>query len=588
MASPNPPPFSETFQKASSLRSPTLVGDKERRKSSYFANGSPGGKHSPNGNTPPDFELDAAASKAVVPPVVKQATADSSIADTNHNGNKVEDVFARLSPIRKNILLAVFSLATALDVVSVSGLLTTTESISKDLGLTAGNITWILTAYAMTFASFLLLAGRLADLYPAQLVFEGGFVTLAIFFLVCSFVDNKYGFLVLRALQGISASMTIPSAYHLIVHLFPEKGKQQNALAMLGLIAAIANTLGVVLGGLFELASWKWLFRFMAILAFASAGVGALLLPWKMERHIAHSEFSKLQRLDLVGVFLMTGSLLLFILGLTSGTTEGWTHAQFLAPFLISVVMFCLFFVWESRLHEEKALLPMKLIKLPNLILLCFMAMTPYLWWGTVSLSLANYYQVVLHHSAILAAARILPIGVAGLIGGMLPQFFPVLLSRPKWTVIGGTFIAIVPALVLLILGDGGHGNDYWKYMFTGCAIGSFGMILTFLALNIGIIQAVPPEASGVAGALLQVSLQIGSVIGLSVQAGLYSRVDNDLSNWKGTQYGYYFDIAWLGVSLLAFIIFYRPDASRKVLSELQEKDQAHGDRIGTSEVSAA
>lgn len=153
MASPNPPPFSETFQKASSLRSPTLVGDKERRKSSYFANGSPGGKHSPNGNTPPDFELDAAASKAVVPPVVKQATADSSIADTNHSGNKVEDVFARLSPIRKNILLAVFSLATALDVVSVSGLLTTTESISKDLGLTAGNITWILTAYAMTFAS---------------------------------------------------------------------------------------------------------------------------------------------------------------------------------------------------------------------------------------------------------------------------------------------------------------------------------------------------------------------------------------------------------------------------------------------------
>jgi hypothetical protein len=71
-------------------------------------------------------------------------------------------------------------------------------------------------------------------------------------------------------------------------------------------------------GGLFELASWKWLFRFMAILAFASAGVGALLLPWKMGKHVADSQFSKMQRLDLVGVFLMTGSLLLFILGLTS------------------------------------------------------------------------------------------------------------------------------------------------------------------------------------------------------------------------------------------------------------------------------
>jgi hypothetical protein len=67
--------------------------------------------------------------------------------------------------------------------------------------------------------------------------------------------------------------------------------------------------------------------------------------------------------------------------------------------------------------------------------------------------------------------------GVAGLIGGMLPQFFPALLSRPKWTVVGGTFIAIVPATVLLIVGDGGKGNDYWRYMFTGCAIGSFGMM---------------------------------------------------------------------------------------------------------------
>lgn len=80
----------------------------------------------------------------------------------------------------------------------------------------------------------------------------------------------------------------------------------------------------------------------------------------------------------------------------------------------------------------------------------------------------------------------------------------------------------------------------------------------------------------------------LGSVIGLSVQAGLYSRVDNDLSNWKGTQYGYGFDIAWLGVSLLAFIIFYHPEASRKVLSELEEKEKTHGERIETADVSVA
>jgi hypothetical protein len=157
MASPNPPPFSATFQKASSLRSPaaTLVED-PKRKSSYFANGdhaSANGKHSPNAHSPPALDLDRHATKGSAVPVIKQSSGQSTISDVSTDGNKVEDIFARLSPARKHILLAVFSLATALDVVSVSGLLTTTESIAVDLGLTAGNITWVLTAYAMTFAS---------------------------------------------------------------------------------------------------------------------------------------------------------------------------------------------------------------------------------------------------------------------------------------------------------------------------------------------------------------------------------------------------------------------------------------------------
>lgn len=154
MAAPSDhPPFSETFQRGSSLRSPTLaptlVGDgKERRKSSYFANSSLNGKHSPTGTSPP---LDLDAEGKTVPSVVKQASGDSSLSGGGSQSQ--EEVFAALSPLRKNILLAVFSLATALDVVSVSGLLTTTESIAQDLGLRAGNLTWILTAYAMTFAS---------------------------------------------------------------------------------------------------------------------------------------------------------------------------------------------------------------------------------------------------------------------------------------------------------------------------------------------------------------------------------------------------------------------------------------------------
>jgi hypothetical protein len=172
MASPNPPPFSETFQK-SIPRSPTLVGERDTRRSSFFANKRPSATSdyftkptqtmagvtppdrahtSDSDTTPPNYDLDAplhATNKALAP---EDTHVNAVPAHNDDNG--VENTFARLSSVRKHVLLAVFSLATALDVVSVSGLITTTESISRDLGLEAGNITWILTAYAMTFASY--------------------------------------------------------------------------------------------------------------------------------------------------------------------------------------------------------------------------------------------------------------------------------------------------------------------------------------------------------------------------------------------------------------------------------------------------
>jgi hypothetical protein len=77
-----------------------------------------------------------------------------------------------------------------------------------------------------------------------------------------------------------------------------------------------------------------------------------------------------------------------------------------------------------------------------------------------------------------------------------------------------------------------------------------------------------------------------GSVVGLSVQAGLYSRVNNDLSNWKGTQYGFYFVIAWLAVSLIVFTIFYRPEKSQKVLQELETSEKMPATQATESSVS--
>ncbi len=88
---------------------------------------------------------------------------------------------------------------------------------------------------------------------------------------------------------------------------------------------------------------------------------------------------------------------------------------------------------------------------------------------------------------------------------------------------------------------------------------------MTFLAINTSNVQAFPADRSGVAGALVQSSVQIGSIISLSVQAGLYSKVDNNLADWRGTQYGFYYCIAWLGLTALAVTLFFRQPPRQEV-----------------------
>jgi MFS family permease len=165
------------------------------------------------------------------PSMISSPDDEMTVNDPTHQGP-----FDKLGPAKKAILLAVFAMATAIDVLNISALLILTPDIAADLGLNAGNVTWVsvqyiwrlisqdcfklisssrlsrIVAYTLTFAGFLLFSGRLADIFPAQLVFLSGFGMLGILLLVSSFMDNKYAFLVLRGLQGLAGSMTLPSA----------------------------------------------------------------------------------------------------------------------------------------------------------------------------------------------------------------------------------------------------------------------------------------------------------------------------------------------------------------------------------------
>lgn len=115
-------------------------------------------------------------------------------------------------------------------------------------------------------AACLLFAGRLADLYPPHRVFTFGFAGISITYLIISFMTNEIAFYVLRSISALLAVLTIPSAINMIVQMYPDPDEQAKKLGLFGMSGALANTIALVLAGVFLLADWRWYFRFITIL----------------------------------------------------------------------------------------------------------------------------------------------------------------------------------------------------------------------------------------------------------------------------------------------------------------------------------
>lgn len=399
-----------------------------------------------------------------------------------------------------------------------------TDPISVDLEVPFESQSWVITAYAVTFAAFLLFWGRVSDLYSAKPVFVYGFIALGVLDLIISFLPDRFSFFILRAISGIAGACLIPASYRLIVAVF-EPHELGKAFTLFGMSGALANVTGIIVAGFVEYipssgqgAPWRWFFRILAIIILPFAVGGIYYIPKPTGAHADVQ--NKFRRLDLVGSLSMLVAIVLLILGLTLGASYGFKTAKFLVPFLLCWPIFAFFFVWEAKIPTEYAILPPAFWKIPNISLFIVLALYVYGWWATNFLPLVETYTKVQGEKAIIAAVRVLPQGLAAGTVTIIMTIYPTLASRPRWPISIGMVLAIVG---LVLFSRGATGTDYWRFVFPASIEGSAGMMMVFTGVNVGVMTSVPPEQSGVAGAMLQVAFQVGSAVALSIQAGLFT-----------------------------------------------------------------
>jgi hypothetical protein len=144
---------------------------------------------------------------------------------------------------------------------------------------------------------------------------------------------------------------------------------------------------------------------------------------------------TRLLRLDLVGVLIIISSLVCLLLALTQGPIDGWSSASFIAPLVLSALLFPLFFVWESRVHPASAIMPATVWKIKNMAITSVVLLLPMSFWVTSQVLFSTYWQVVLRWRPLHVAAAALPQGIAALLAGGLSQATPVIIQNPRRTV---------------------------------------------------------------------------------------------------------------------------------------------------------
>ncbi|KAF9517779.1 hypothetical protein BS47DRAFT_1338969 [Hydnum rufescens UP504] len=459
-----------------------------------------------------------------------------------------------LGSTRKAFMLAIFCFAEFMDAFIASALFPAINQMNSALKLGTNESTWIFAAYSATFAAFLLISGRIADIYGSKWCFLVGAALVGIFSLGCGFCDNKVALFVLRAMSGIGAAMTVPSGLSLIVEWFPDPVEQNRGIAFFGGAGAIGNVLGVVIGGFcVQWASWRWTFWVTTCMGVPIALITIPLVPASAPRPNKPS----LRRLDLGGVSLITASIILFIFAVTSGSATGWGQAKVIAPLIISVFL--------ASIDPHMAALPPRVWFYPNVPILAALGLIPFFWWVALFYSFMPLFEADYHWSAVSTSVHMLPAGTFSiLVAGIASKLVEYV--NPKWTILGGLTLDIIATFLLPFANS---RERYWSYIFPAFAIGTMGNMIVYTNANIAIFMNTPPEIAGIVGAVFNCALQGAIALGVAILASIASSENAKQiakgrePGYKGIADGFWFVLAFLLVEAIALLVFYRiPKAS--------------------------
>ncbi|KAL0933312.1 efflux protein [Colletotrichum truncatum] len=450
-----------------------------------------------------------------------------------------------VASFRRAIVLLCTCGAQLLDNIFMTGINIALPAIQKEFDVKSSELQWLISAYTLTFGGFLLLSGVLADRFGRKLIFCSGMATLSIWTIANGFATSFIQLSIFRALQGIGAAMTVPSAVGIISNYFVAKDRTL-ALTIFGAAGAVGFCLGLIFGGfLTSSLGWRYIFYIPVAVTGTLGVIGWIFLP--KDRMEGNSR----PKLDFVGAGLSTAGLILLSFVLSSGGEYGWGKAFIIALLVVSIAMIVAFTYVEKKVANP--IMPLSLWKLENFAALWIGGFVMYGGYQTTIYYTTLIAQEVNKLSAGETALRFLPMGATGFI-------FSLAMSRmleifnPKWLLTAGMAIcAIAPVPSALMRDD---DLNFWKHIFPTTVIGVAGTTIVYCTITVVLLASVPVNVKSLCGGMINTAFQIGSGVGLAVASAVVQAVDIKKGHGLLQQYGtgLWCCVGFAGVGVVASI----------------------------------
>jgi EmrB/QacA subfamily drug resistance transporter len=410
------------------------------------------------------------------------------------------------------VCTAIFMLLLDITVVNVA-----LPDIQRSLHSSFSDLQWVVDAYSLTLAAFLLTAGVVGDIYGRREVFASGLALFSVASLVCGLSTDSLMLNLARAVQGVGGAIMFATSLALIAGAFQGRDRG-TAFGIYGGVIGGAVAVGPLVGGAITSGiGWRWIF-------FVNVPIGAVAIFVTLTK-IAESKDPRARRIDWVGFISFSVSLFLLVFALVRGNDEGWSSTTTVSMLAAAAVLMIVFFVNEQRTADP--MLDLALFKKPAFVGVSVVAVAISASIFAMFLYLTLYVQDSLGYGPFPAGVRFLPLTVLAFV---VAPFAGRLTVRIQSRYLLGTGLLLITVGLLLMART--HPTSTWTVLLPGFIVSGAGIGMVNPVLASTSISVVEPQRSGMASGANNTFRQVGIATGIAVLGAIFqSQIVSHTSN---------------------------------------------------------